>query len=158
MHMNLILCLLALLKVSLFSLLNDIAASIRDSYQGGSLWEKQTQDKSHRRLSPIGETWWWVKHENGLFMQYSHCTAIRAKARGFKEGLRKYVTVNSPDFPESVSTNHYTVQVSRVKRDGHPLCPLYGDCHTREPQKHCQRFYSCEDSSRHICEMGKLKN
>lgn len=81
MHMNLILCLLALLKVSLFSLLNDIAASIRDSYHGGSLWEKQTQDKSHRRLSPIGETWWWVKHENSLFMQYSHWKPLSGRQK-----------------------------------------------------------------------------
>ena len=41
---------------SLFSLLNDIAVFIKDSYQRVHLWEKQTQQTRHKRLSPIGET------------------------------------------------------------------------------------------------------
>lgn len=75
------------------------------------MWEKQSQEKSHRRLSPIGETRWWAKHEalkkvfghfgkpeNGLFTdvlftleaiekKVHEKPTVRAKARGFKEGL-----------------------------------------------------------------------
>lgn len=49
---------------SLFSLLNDIAVFIKESYQRVNLWEKQTHGETrHRRLSPIGETRWWAKHD-----------------------------------------------------------------------------------------------
>ncbi len=48
---------------TLFNLLNDIAVFIRESYKRVNLWEKQKQDKSHRRLSPIGEARWWAKHD-----------------------------------------------------------------------------------------------
>ncbi len=43
---------------SLFDLLNDIAVFIKDSYQRVNLWEKQSHDKRHRRIGPIGETRW----------------------------------------------------------------------------------------------------
>ncbi|KAJ8386345.1 hypothetical protein AAFF_G00174420 [Aldrovandia affinis] len=102
---------------SLFSLLNDVAVFIKDSYQRVILWDNEAQDKSHRRLSPIGETRWGSKHEavekvfghfgkptNSLFLetvltlaaieqQANQKPTIRAKARGFKEGLLKYETV-----------------------------------------------------------------
>ena len=102
---------------SLFHLLNDIAVFIKDSNQRVILWENQTQDKSHRRLSPIGETRWWAKHnalekvfghfgkpDNGLFIdavltleaieqQAKEKPSVRARARGFKEGLLKYETI-----------------------------------------------------------------
>ena len=101
---------------SLFSLLNDMAVFIKDSYQRVNLWENQVQEKSHRRLSSIGETRWWSKHEalkkvfghfgkpqNGLYMDAVLTLAaiegkdhekptVRAKARGFREGLLKYET------------------------------------------------------------------
>lgn len=48
---------------TLFNLLNDIAVFIRESYKRVNIWEKQKQDKSHRRLSPIGEAQWWAKHD-----------------------------------------------------------------------------------------------
>lgn len=103
---------------SLFSLLNDIAVFIKESYQRVNLWEKQTQEETgHRHLSPIGETRWWAKHdalkkifghfgkpENGLFIdavltleaienREKEKPAVRAKARGFKECLLKHETV-----------------------------------------------------------------
>lgn len=102
---------------TLFSLLNDISVFINDSYQRVILWETQAQDKSHRRLSPIGETRWWSKHDvirkvfghfgkpqNALFSdavltleaiekKENEKATVRAKARGFKEGLLKYETV-----------------------------------------------------------------
>ena len=85
MHMFSILCFDTTQTViesgSLFSLLNDMAVFIKDSYQRVNLWENQVQEKSHRRLSSIGETRWWSKHEalkkvfghfgkpqNGLYM------------------------------------------------------------------------------------------
>lgn len=48
---------------SLFSLLNDIAVFIRDSYKRMKLWEENSEDKRHRRLGVIGETRWWAKDE-----------------------------------------------------------------------------------------------
>ncbi len=48
-------------SASLFSLLNDLAVFIRESYQRMNVWEKKTQDPHHRRLSSIGETRWWAK-------------------------------------------------------------------------------------------------
>ncbi|RXN12350.1 SCAN domain-containing 3-like protein [Labeo rohita] len=48
---------------SLFSLLNDIAVFIRDSYKRLKLWEENSEDKRHRRLGVIGETRWWAKDE-----------------------------------------------------------------------------------------------
>ena len=102
---------------TLFNLLNDITVFIRDSGHRVILWEKQTQDKSHRRLSPIGETRWCAKQdalkkvfghfgklEDSLFIdsvltlaaiekQAKEKTTIRAKAQGFKEGLLRYEMV-----------------------------------------------------------------
>ncbi len=46
---------------SLFALLNDITAFLRESYKRMSVWESQSQDQRHRRLSPIGDTRWWAK-------------------------------------------------------------------------------------------------
>lgn len=46
---------------SLFSLINDIAVFIKDSYQRMNLWENVNQDVHHRRLPTIGETRWWSK-------------------------------------------------------------------------------------------------
>lgn len=46
---------------SLFSLLNNIAVFIRDSYQRMNIWEKESKDPRHRRLAPIRETRWWSK-------------------------------------------------------------------------------------------------
>ncbi|CAH2326702.1 zinc finger MYM-type 1-like [Pelobates cultripes] len=48
-------------SASLFSLLNDIAVFIRDSYQRTNTWEEVSQDPHHRRISVIGETRWWSK-------------------------------------------------------------------------------------------------
>ncbi|KAJ8406873.1 hypothetical protein AAFF_G00291490 [Aldrovandia affinis] len=110
---------------SLFSLLNDVAVFIKDSYQRVILWDNEAQDKSHRRLSPIGETRWGSKHEavvfghfgkptNSLFLetvltlaaieqQANQKPTIRAKARGFKEGSPQIRNrVNSTDLPESI--------------------------------------------------------
>ncbi len=102
---------------TLFNLLNDIAVVIRESYKRVIIWGKQTQDNCHRRLSLIGETRWWAKHdavkkvfghfgkpEDGHFTETVITLAaienkenekptIRAKARGFKDGLLRYETV-----------------------------------------------------------------
>lgn len=48
---------------SLFDLLNDTAVFIRESYQRVNIWEKESHDKRHRRIAPIGETRWWAKHD-----------------------------------------------------------------------------------------------
>lgn len=50
-------------SASLFSLLNDIAVFIRDSYQRMITWEQISQDPHLRRISTIGETRWWAKEE-----------------------------------------------------------------------------------------------
>ena len=103
---------------SLFGLINDIAVFIRESYQRVSLWENTKQEETrHRRLSPIGETRWWAKHEalkkifghfgkpeDGLFIdavltleaiekKEKEKPAVRARARGFKESLLRHETV-----------------------------------------------------------------
>lgn len=95
---------------SLFDLLNDTAVFIRESYQRVNIWEKESHDKRHRRIAPIGETHWWAKHDalNKIFGSFgkpqdsmyidvlSTLTAtqelktvkgnVRTKARGYKEG------------------------------------------------------------------------
>ncbi|XP_046884338.1 uncharacterized protein LOC124473114 isoform X1 [Hypomesus transpacificus] len=102
---------------SLFDLLNDIAVFIRDSYTRVSVWETESQDERHKRISTIGETRWWAKHhalrkvfgnfgrpDGGLFVEVvSTLSAImklkslasnaRNKARGYRDGLLRYETV-----------------------------------------------------------------
>ncbi|KAI2646688.1 Zinc finger MYM-type protein 1 [Labeo rohita] len=102
---------------SLFDLLNDTAVFIRESYQRVNIWEKESHDKRHRRIAPIGETRWWAKHDalnkisgsfgkpqDSLYIDVlSTLTAIqelktvkgnvRTKARGYKEGLLRYETI-----------------------------------------------------------------
>lgn len=46
---------------SLFTLLNNIAIFIRESYQRMNIWETQSKDLKHRHLAPIGQTRWWSK-------------------------------------------------------------------------------------------------
>ncbi len=50
-------------SASLFSLLNDIAVFLRESYKRMQKWEEKSQDKHHRRLCPIGPTRWWAKNQ-----------------------------------------------------------------------------------------------
>ncbi|RXN21860.1 zinc finger MYM-type 1 [Labeo rohita] len=102
---------------SLFDLLNDIAVFIRESYTRVGVWETESQDKRHKRISPIGETRWWAKHDalrkvfgnygrphDGLFVEVvSTLSAImnlktlatneRSKAKGYRDGLLRYETV-----------------------------------------------------------------
>ena len=104
---------------SLFSLLNDIALFLRESYKCMRKWEEMSQDKHHRRLCPIGPTRWWAKDralstvfwcfgnpQGALFLKVPmtlHTTAddrtqqltVRAKAKGFIESLLRYETVKS---------------------------------------------------------------
>ncbi|KAJ3595631.1 hypothetical protein NHX12_004934 [Muraenolepis orangiensis] len=102
---------------SLFGLLNDTAVFIRESYQRMNLWEKESQDKRHRRIAPIGATRWWAKNDalkkvygsfgkpqDSLYVdvlftlmsiqeQKTAKSNIRTKARGYKEGLLRYETI-----------------------------------------------------------------
>lgn len=102
---------------SLFSLMNDIAVFIRESYQRMNVWEQKSQDTRHRRLSTIGEMRWWAKDvalkrifgsfgkpDQALYIdilmtlsvfqgQANLKTAVRVRARGFLEALLKYETV-----------------------------------------------------------------
>ena len=48
---------------SFFSLLNNIALFVRDSYKHMKLWEETSEDGRNRRLYVIGETRWWAKDE-----------------------------------------------------------------------------------------------
>ncbi|CAM4569084.1 unnamed protein product [Leuciscus chuanchicus] len=50
-------------SASLFSIVNDVAVFIKDSYKRMKMWEEVSDDKRHRRLSPIGETRWWAKDQ-----------------------------------------------------------------------------------------------
>ncbi len=50
-------------SASLFSLLNDIAVFLRESYKRMQKWEEKSQDKHHRRLCPIRPTRWWAKNQ-----------------------------------------------------------------------------------------------
>ena len=45
-------------SATLFTLLNDIAVFIRESYKRMNFWDEQSKDPHHRRLSLIGETRW----------------------------------------------------------------------------------------------------
>lgn len=102
---------------SLFALLNDIAVFLRDSYKRMNVWENESQDQRHRRLSPIGETRWWAKDvalrkvfgsfahpDNCLYVdviltltaiqdQVTMKTTTRISAHGFIEALLKFETV-----------------------------------------------------------------
>ena len=48
-------------SATLFTLLNDIAVFIRESYKRMNVWDEQSNDPPHRRLSLIGETRWWAE-------------------------------------------------------------------------------------------------
>ena len=104
-------------SASLFSLLNDIAVFLRESYKRMQRWEEMSQDKHHRRLCPIGPTRWWAKDQalskvfgcfgnpqGALFLEVlmtlntivddkTQQPTVRAKAKGFIEGLLRYETV-----------------------------------------------------------------
>lgn len=51
---------MAISSLSFFSLMNDTAVFICESYQRMNLWEQRSQDTQHRRLSTTGETRWWA--------------------------------------------------------------------------------------------------
>lgn len=104
-------------SASLFSLLNDIAVFIRDSYQRMNTWEKVSQDPHHRRISVIGETRWWSKDaalrkvfgefsnpDSALFHSLLYTLSrieenvsskpeARVRAKSYAESLLKYETI-----------------------------------------------------------------
>ncbi|XP_033996627.1 uncharacterized protein LOC117490951 [Trematomus bernacchii] len=102
-------------SASLFSLLNDVAVFIRESYKRMNMWEEVSEDTRHRRLSPIGETRWWAKDQalskifgcfgnRALFIDLvstltrieeddSMKPHVRAKARGYTESLLRFETI-----------------------------------------------------------------
>lgn len=104
-------------SATLFSLFNDIAVFIRESYQRMNVWENESQDARHRRLSPIGETRWWAKDSSlkkvfGVFGKPDKALFVdvlltlttiqnkenikptaRVKATGYIDTLLKYETV-----------------------------------------------------------------
>ncbi|KAK0154533.1 Zinc finger MYM-type protein 1 [Merluccius polli] len=104
-------------SASIFSIVNDVAVFIKDSYKRMNMWEKVSDDRRHRRLSPIGETRWWAKDQalskifgcfgnpdNALFVDLiltlkrivedmSMKAHVRARAKGYIESLLKHETV-----------------------------------------------------------------
>lgn len=104
-------------SATLFTLLNDIAVLIKDSYKRMQKWEETSTDIQHRRLSPIGQTRWWAKDAAltkvfGCFGRPDSAMYIdlvltllavqgdktmkptaRAKVKGYIEGLLKYETI-----------------------------------------------------------------
>lgn len=50
-------------SASMFSLLNDVAVFIRESYKRMHLWEEVSGDRRHRQLAPRGDTLWWAKEQ-----------------------------------------------------------------------------------------------
>ncbi len=105
---------------SLFSLLNNTAVFLRETYQRMSIWENESKDPKHKRLAPIGETRWWSKDsmlrkvfgdfgkpDNAMYVallftlsaikyQTNFNTNARVRAQGFIEGLLKYETSSQP--------------------------------------------------------------
>ncbi len=105
---------------SLFSLLNNTAVFLRETYQRMSIWENESKDPKHKRLAPIGETRWWSKDsmlrkvfgdfgkpDNAMYVallftlsaikyQTNFNTNARVRAQGFIEGLLKYETSSHP--------------------------------------------------------------
>ncbi|KAJ3587833.1 hypothetical protein NHX12_011428 [Muraenolepis orangiensis] len=101
----------------LFSLLNDVAVFIRESYKRMNMWEEVSEDTPHRRLSPIVETRWWAKDQalskifgcfgnpdRALFIDLvstltriedddSMKPHVRAKAMGYTESLLRFETI-----------------------------------------------------------------
>ncbi|CAH2272310.1 zinc finger MYM-type 1-like [Pelobates cultripes] len=104
-------------SASLFSLLNDIAVFIRDSYQRMNTWEEVSQDPHHRRISVIGETRWWSKDaalrkvlgefsnpDSALFLSLIYTLSkieesvsskpeVRVRAKAYAESLLKYESI-----------------------------------------------------------------
>lgn len=104
-------------SASLFSLLNDAAVFIRESYKCMHLWDKVSEDRRKIRLGPIGETRWLAKDQAlskvfGSFGKPEHALftdlvitmkrieeddtmkpAVRVKARGYVEALVRYETI-----------------------------------------------------------------
>lgn len=104
-------------SATLFTLLNDIAVFIRDSYKRMQKWEETSTDRRHRRLSPIGQTRWWAKDaaltkvfgcfgrpDGALYIDLvltllavqedkTMKPTARAKMKGYIEGLLKYETI-----------------------------------------------------------------
>ena len=101
-------------SASLFALLNNVAVFIRESYKRMHKWEEMNADKCHRKLCPIGQTWWWAKDQaltkvfgcfgnpdSAMFVDLVLTLAtieqdktmkptIRVKAKGYTEALLKY--------------------------------------------------------------------
>jgi hypothetical protein len=101
-------------SASLFSLLNDVAIFLRESYP---IWEQTKEDGNTKRLSTIGETRWWSKDTalKKIFGSFSNFDSalyvtviitlatiqqnlkfkpeVRVKAIAYLESLCKYETV-----------------------------------------------------------------
>lgn len=104
---------------SLFSLLNDIATFLCESYKRMKVWAEVSEDRRHRRIAQIGETRWWSKDqalrkvfgyfgnpEGALFIDLVTSMAnmekdstmqlsVRVKARGYMEALLRYETIRA---------------------------------------------------------------
>lgn len=102
---------------SLFSLLNDIAVFLRDSYQRSDIWDEISKRPHHKKLGTIGATRWWSKHSalKKVFGSFSNKNEalyveaistlqtiinstnlkphMRAQAHGFLKSLLEYETV-----------------------------------------------------------------
>ena len=94
-----------------------MAVFLRESYKRMQTWEETSEDRHHRRLSPIGETRWWAKDQaltkvfgcfcnpqDALFVDLlltlasveediSMKSTVRVKAKGFIENFLKYETI-----------------------------------------------------------------
>jgi hypothetical protein len=104
-------------SASLFSLLNDVAIFLRESYQRMDIWEQTKEDGNTKKLSTIGETRWWSKDTalKKIFGSFSNFDSalyvtviitlatiqqnlkfkpeVRVKAIAYLESLCKYETV-----------------------------------------------------------------
>lgn len=104
-------------SASLFSLMNDVAVFLRESYQRMNIWEQSKESGNRKRLSTIGETRWWSK-DTALRKIFGSSTSVdsalyvnliltlstiqsdqhfkpdvRVKAKAYIESLCKYETI-----------------------------------------------------------------
>ncbi len=133
---------------SLFSLLNDIAVFICDSYKRMKLWE---ENKRHRQLGVIGETRWWAKDEAlrevfGRFAKPDHALytdlvitmekiendvtmkpVIRNKAQGYKAALIKYETILTAEIFLRIFDQTTSLKIFTNKWHGYCFSTALGD-------------------------------
>ncbi|KAJ8375393.1 hypothetical protein SKAU_G00059730 [Synaphobranchus kaupii] len=170
-------------SASLFSLLNDTAVFIRESYKRMNMWESTSKDNTrNKRLAPIGETRWWAKDaalrkvfgsfdkpESALYVdliltlakieeQSNNKPAVRVKAKAYMDALLKHETILTAQLFMRIF-QHTTPLSKYLQTDGMDMLTAHRlVIGTQEDLKTCERdFDAVKQAANHFVEWANEK-